>query len=60
MFNRWADEVGEAANGINAIIPLGRVSGPEEIAAAAGWLLSDASSYLTGQAVIVDGGFSIA
>ncbi|MDT0445415.1 SDR family NAD(P)-dependent oxidoreductase [Streptomyces johnsoniae] len=36
--------------------PLGRLGAPEEVAAAAVWLASPASSYVTGQALAVDGG----
>ncbi len=38
-----------------ARIPLGRIGRPEEAAEAALWLLSDASSYVTGASMIVDG-----
>jgi NAD(P)-dependent dehydrogenase (short-subunit alcohol dehydrogenase family) len=39
-------------------IPLGRIGKPEEAAEAAVWLCSDASSYVTGNALIVDGGMT--
>lgn len=39
-----------------ALIPLGRIGHPDEIARVAVWLCSDAASYITGHALIVDGG----
>ena len=39
--------------------PLGRYGRPEDIANGALYLLSDASSWLTGHDLIIDGGFSI-
>ncbi|AHH98998.1 SDR family NAD(P)-dependent oxidoreductase [Kutzneria albida] len=39
-----------------ASTPLGRLATPEEAAAAAVWLCSDAASYITGIALSVDGG----
>ena len=38
-------------------IPLGRYGTPQEIAAAIGFLCSDAASYIHGQTLAVDGGF---
>jgi NAD(P)-dependent dehydrogenase (short-subunit alcohol dehydrogenase family) len=37
---------------------LGRIGRPEEIAAAAVWLASDEASFITGQALVVDGGLT--
>ncbi|KSZ56031.1 short-chain dehydrogenase [Rhodococcus pyridinivorans KG-16] len=38
---------------------LGRTGDPEELAATAIWLASPASSYVTGQTIVVDGGVTI-
>ena len=40
-------------------VPLGRMAKPEDISSLAIFLLSDGSSYLTGQNLIVDGGYSV-
>jgi NAD(P)-dependent dehydrogenase (short-subunit alcohol dehydrogenase family) len=37
---------------------LGRIGQPEEIAAAAAWLLSSEASFVTGEALVVDGGLT--
>lgn len=44
---------------ISELIPMGRMSGPEEYPATVLYMLSDASSYMTGATVILDGGRTI-
>jgi len=38
--------------------PIGRIGRPEEIAAAAAFLISDDSSFMTGADLLVDGGYA--
>jgi NAD(P)-dependent dehydrogenase (short-subunit alcohol dehydrogenase family) len=49
------NEQREAA--ITALHPLGRLGTPDEIAQAVVWLSSDNASFITGQAIAVDGGY---
>jgi len=61
MADRFVE--GMQAGGIDAeqllmsLAPLKRRGTPEEIAEAVVWLCSDAASYVTGHAMVVDGGF---
>ncbi len=42
---------------IESAIPMGRMAEPIEIAMVALFLASEASSYMTGSTILVDGGF---
>jgi NAD(P)-dependent dehydrogenase (short-subunit alcohol dehydrogenase family) len=48
----------EANRKLASRFPIGRIGQPEEIAAAAAFLMSDDSSYMTGADMLVDGGYN--
>ncbi|NVS04198.1 D-threitol dehydrogenase [Listeria monocytogenes] len=52
----WAGQVGED---MKKLIPAGRFGYPEEVAACALFLVSDAASLITGENLIIDGGYTI-
>ncbi len=52
------DELNGMASGILAQVPLGRFGKAEEIAGAAVFLASDASSFMLGEEITIDGGWS--
>ena len=53
-----ADEIEEVESTIARLLPLGRCGMPEEMKGLAVWLASDASSFVTGQVLVEDGGYS--
>ena len=48
----------EALASIIRSIPLGRMADPKELARVAGFLVSEQNTYITGQTIVVDGGFT--
>ncbi len=57
--NTAAWETPEAEAALLKLIPYGRVGVPEDIARAVVWLASDASDYVTGTTLFVDGGMTL-
>jgi NAD(P)-dependent dehydrogenase (short-subunit alcohol dehydrogenase family) len=57
MVERFTGQQPEAEAALVASEPMGRLGHPEEIADAVVWLASPRSSFVTGQALAVDGGF---
>ncbi len=58
MLERFTAGNPEAEKQITATIPMARVGKPEEIAGAVLWLCSQKASYVTGHALVVDGGMT--
>jgi NAD(P)-dependent dehydrogenase (short-subunit alcohol dehydrogenase family) len=56
--NQETGELSERARKVIAHTPLGRYGEPEDLLGAVIWLLSDASKFVTGVVVPIDGGFS--
>ena len=57
--NRPAWETPAALAALLKLIPYGRIGQPEDIGRAAVWLASDASDYVHGQTLFVDGGMTL-
>jgi NAD(P)-dependent dehydrogenase (short-subunit alcohol dehydrogenase family) len=56
---RWFRERPGFQKDIEAIIPMGRLGEPDELGPLALYLASDASSYMTGAVLTIDGGYTL-
>jgi NAD(P)-dependent dehydrogenase (short-subunit alcohol dehydrogenase family) len=56
MMDRFSGGTPEGRARVIAQEPVGRMGKPEEIAAAVLWLCSDAAAFVTGHAMVIDGG----
>lgn len=54
---RWFKEMPELKNTFEGLVPMARLGEPDEIGPLALYLASDASSYMTGSVVVIDGGY---
>jgi NAD(P)-dependent dehydrogenase (short-subunit alcohol dehydrogenase family) len=58
MMDRALESDPEILDRAGSRVPMNRVAQPEEIGEAVRWLLSDAASYVTGELLSIDGGWS--
>lgn len=58
LMARSADQMGMTFDDIGAVVLIGRIGQATEIAQAVVFLCSDAASYITGQPLVIDGGFT--
>jgi NAD(P)-dependent dehydrogenase (short-subunit alcohol dehydrogenase family) len=56
---RWFRERPALKQEIEAVIPMGRLGEPEELGPLAVYLASDASGYMTGAVLVIDGGYTL-
>jgi len=56
---RWREIHPEVIEEFQRQIPMGRFGEPEELGPLAVYLASDASSYMTGAAMVIDGGYTL-
>lgn len=56
---RWFSEKPELKDIFTSMVPMGRLGEPDEIGPLALYLASDASSYVTGATVVIDGGYTL-
>ncbi|MBD2247372.1 glucose 1-dehydrogenase [Nostoc sp. FACHB-888] len=59
MLDRSLSQMGFTSDNLASTVPMGRIGQAEEIAQAVVFLCSDVASYITGQALVIDGGFTV-
>ena len=59
MMQRFTEGTSAGLDRVIAPEPVGRMGKPEEIAAAVLWLCSDAATFVTGHALVIDGGQTV-
>ncbi len=57
-FNRVFEKLGVTADAVTAMVLMGRIAQAEEVAQVVVFLCSDAASYITGQSLVIDGGYT--
>jgi NAD(P)-dependent dehydrogenase (short-subunit alcohol dehydrogenase family) len=58
MLDRSVQTNTELMEYFKTTLPMGRIGTPQEVVNAVLWLCSDASSFVTGQSLTVDGGYT--
>jgi NAD(P)-dependent dehydrogenase (short-subunit alcohol dehydrogenase family) len=58
MLDRTVQTNTELMEYFKTTLPMGRIGTPQEVVNAVLWLCSDASSFVTGQSLTVDGGYT--
>jgi gluconate 5-dehydrogenase len=56
---RWFSQMPELKNTFESQVPMARLGEPDEIGPLALYLASDASSYMTGSVLVIDGGYTL-
>ncbi|MCH8828579.1 MAG: SDR family oxidoreductase, partial [Planctomycetes bacterium] len=56
---RWAEEHPDVIESFKAQIPAGDFGRPEDLGPLAVYLASDACRYMTGAALVIDGGYTL-
>lgn len=56
---RWFEQKPELRGKFEGMVPMGRLGEPDELGPLAVYLASDASSYMTGATLVIDGGYTL-